>query len=203
MTYGVPYSFVPGTKAKADEVNANFIDILDKIQTTNSRIDTANTTIQECSASIDSKLNIDLSNLSEEGEAMFNGMAYAKDLDGNWTEKYTACAVNTSISTGVTQSYSLSNILPKDSELYEVMIAITAETAATSGALAYLYVSTDKMTNKKPVIKTISRHSSVAYGNNACTVIVGTGRKININSSASSVGASSYNFEIYAYRKVR
>ena len=31
MTFGVPYSFVPGTKAKADEVNANFIDVLTKI----------------------------------------------------------------------------------------------------------------------------------------------------------------------------
>ena len=46
MTYGVPYSFVPGTKAKADEVNANFIDVLDKIKTTNERIDETNSTTQ-------------------------------------------------------------------------------------------------------------------------------------------------------------
>ena len=203
MTYGVPYSFVPGTKAKADEVNANFIDILDKIQTTNSRIDTANTTIQECSSSLDSKLNIDLSNLSEEGESKFNGMAYEKDLDGNWTEKYIACAVSSVLAPGATHSFSLTNFLPSDSNIYEVMVAITAETAATSGALSYIFANTDKMTNKKPIIKTISRHSSVAYGNNACTFIVGTGRKINIVSSANCVGSTTYNFEIYAYRKVR
>ena len=45
MTYGVPYSFVPGTKAKADEVNANFIDVLSKIEDTNTRIDDSNSTI--------------------------------------------------------------------------------------------------------------------------------------------------------------
>lgn len=203
MTYGVPYSFVPGTKAKADEVNANFIDILDKIQTTNGRIDTANTTLQECSSSLATKLNVDLSNISEEGEAMFDGMAYADDLDGNWTEKYTSCAVSATISVGATQSYTLTNALPDDDNIYEVMIAITAQTAATSGATAYLFANTDKMTSKRPLIKVVSRHSSVMYATNACTLIVGAGRKINISNSSNSVGVTTYDFEIYAYRKVR
>lgn len=203
MTYGVPYSFVPGTKAKADEVNANFIDILDKIQTANTRIDTAEETLEECSSSLSQKLNIDLSNISEEGEAMFDGMAYADDLDGNWTEKYVSCAVSSTISTGATHAYSVSSALPNDGKIYEVLVAITAQTAATSGAIAHLFVNTDKMGTKKPLIKAVSRHSSVAYATNACSVIVGTGRKINISSSSSSVGATIYDFEIYAYRKVR
>ena len=38
MTYGVPYSFVPGTKARADEVNANFIDVLNKIDNVDSKV---------------------------------------------------------------------------------------------------------------------------------------------------------------------
>jgi len=203
MTYGVPYSFVPGTKAKADEVNANFIDVLDKIQTTNSRIDTTNTTIQEYSTSLDTKLNVDLSNISTEGQSVISGMASTKDLDGAWTEKYSACAVSTTISLGNTQSYSLVNILPKDQNIYEVMIAITTQTAASSGAISYIFVSTDKMATKKPLIKCVSRHSSIAFAANACSVIVGTDRKININNSSSSVGVTTYNFEIYAYRKVR
>ena len=36
MTSGIPYSFVPGTKAKADEVNANFLAVLNKIEEINS-----------------------------------------------------------------------------------------------------------------------------------------------------------------------
>ena len=48
MTSGILYSFVPGTKAKADEVNANFLAVLNKIEETNS-----------------AKLNVDLSNIDE------------------------------------------------------------------------------------------------------------------------------------------
>ena len=29
MTYNIPYSFIPGTKARAQEVNANFKYVLD------------------------------------------------------------------------------------------------------------------------------------------------------------------------------
>ena len=57
MTYGVPYSFVPGTKAKADEVNANFIDVLDKIKTTNERIDETNSTTQSNKTTLEEKIN--------------------------------------------------------------------------------------------------------------------------------------------------
>ena len=35
MTISVPYSFVPGTKAKAQEVNANFTAITGQIEETN------------------------------------------------------------------------------------------------------------------------------------------------------------------------
>lgn len=44
MTIGIPYSFVPGTKAKAEEVNANFISLYN---------------------SLDSKVNRDFSNLND------------------------------------------------------------------------------------------------------------------------------------------
>ena len=47
MTFGVPYSFVPGTKAKADEVNANFIDVLNKIDTVDSKVTSSTSEISE------------------------------------------------------------------------------------------------------------------------------------------------------------
>ena len=31
MSYSVPYTFIPGTKARAQEVNANFASITDSI----------------------------------------------------------------------------------------------------------------------------------------------------------------------------
>ena len=70
ITSGIPYSFVPGTKAKADEVNANFLAVLNKIEETNS-----------------AKLNVDLSNIDETGKAtldVVNTKADKKELDGEW-----------------------------------------------------------------------------------------------------------------------
>lgn len=203
MTYGVPYSFVPGTKAKADEVNANFIDVLDKIQTTNSRIDTVNTTIQDYSSTFDTKLNRDLSNITEEGQAMFSDMAHTEDLDGQWTIKYAPCAVSTSVSLGGAHNYSLANVLPNDSNIYEVSFTITAQTAATTNAISYLFANTDILTSKRPIIKVVTRHNSIAFATNSCNMLVGTGRTISITSSSASVGVTTYDMEIYAYRKVR
>lgn len=40
MTYGIPYAFVPGTKAKADEVNANFNYLIEQLEDQNSDITT-------------------------------------------------------------------------------------------------------------------------------------------------------------------
>lgn len=203
MTYGVPYSFVPGTKAKADEVNANFLDVLDKIQTANTRIDSASTTIQECSDSLASKLNTDLSNLTAEGQEMFTGLAKESDLDGTWTEKFSALTTSVSIAVGATQTYSLTNLLPKDSHIYEIMMGITTQTASTSGAISHILVNTDYMKGKKVLVKAVSRHSSPNFGANNCNLVVGTGRSIVISSSASSVSATTYSLELYAYRKVR
>lgn len=50
MTFSVPYSFVPGTKAKAQEVNANFNSVAEQIDATNIL-----------------KLNKDCSNISQQG----------------------------------------------------------------------------------------------------------------------------------------
>lgn len=203
MTYGVPYSFVPGTKAKANEVNANFIDVLDKIQTTNARIDTANTNIQSCNTALATKLNADFSNVESSAQTMLDSFAKNTDLDGVWTAKYSSCALDATISIGSAQNYSLSNILPSDNNIYEVIIGITAQTAASSGALSWLYINTDNMKTKKPLLKVISRHSSVAYAAAATSVIVGTGRSITITNNAKSVGVTKYDLEVYAYRKVR
>jgi len=63
MTLSVPYSFVPGTKAKAQEVNANFSSLVEQIDETNSL-----------------KLNKDLSNLAQEGLDFIKNSVSGKNL---------------------------------------------------------------------------------------------------------------------------
>ena len=50
MSYSVPYTFIPGTKARAQEINANFTSITDSIDALDTK-----------------KIDLDLSNISETG----------------------------------------------------------------------------------------------------------------------------------------
>ncbi len=74
MTSSVPYSFVPGAKAKAEEVNANFVAVLDEIEKSNVKIEDLNT----------QKLNKDLSNIDTEGQKVLDTKADKTELDGKW-----------------------------------------------------------------------------------------------------------------------
>ena len=63
MSYTVPYSFIPGTKARAQEVNANF-----------------NALIEYCSAFDTGKMNTDLSNISSDGIALIKNNTSLRNL---------------------------------------------------------------------------------------------------------------------------
>ncbi len=206
MTYGVPYSFVPGTKAKADEVNANFIDVLDKIQTTNERIDETNTTIQtnetSTTSKLDQKANLDLSNLSSTGKSLFDKKANVTDLDDKWVRKHTSLASGKAIGMGVTHNYSLSSYLPS-SGIYEVIVALNAQTASVAGAFVYLQITSDFIKDKVPVLKAITRQANTAHAAGMQTIIVGTSRSISVYNASNTSNEASYGIDVYAYRKVR
>ncbi len=63
MTFSVPYSFVPGTKAKAQEVNANFSSVAEQIDETNNL-----------------KLNKDCSNISNDGLNVIKNTVSGKNI---------------------------------------------------------------------------------------------------------------------------
>lgn len=208
MTYGVPYSFVPGTKAKADEVNANFIDVLNKIEDTNLRIDTTNETIttknSELTSTINTKVtevkqlansraNLDLSNLSSTGKNVLNAKANAADIDGKWTYKYIVLISNVSFNGTSALSYSLSNYLPKDNNVYEVLINANI----SESGWKRLYISSDL---EKSYVPICASNKFAASG--SMLMPIGTGRKINISRSTSYGGVIDQLY-ISAYRKVR
>jgi len=206
MTYGVPYSFVPGTKAKADEVNANFIDILDKIQTVNSRVDTTNETIQanadSSKAALALKASTDLSNLSSTGKSVLNAKANKTDLDGNWTRKVLQCASGKAIASGGVNTYSLKSYLPSDSRTYEVVASIMATTAATANTYYYFCLRTDILTDNMPCLAAITRTAAVDRAAGISTVPVGKGRSITVVNFSGS-GNATYELCLHGYRKVK
>lgn len=185
MTYSVPYSFVPGTKAKADEVNANFNDVIDKLSTTN------NTVAQ--------KLNLDLSNINEDGQEILDAKADVVDLDGNWTLKNQTLLSGETIVASDYKTYSLSSYLPSDNNVYEVIITGAVESKTTSNNYANISIQSPLCS-----YQTIARFSGATkIDGNSVIIPVSTNREIYIYSTPTQSGNMTVGLKANAYRKAR
>lgn len=209
MTYSVPYSFVPGTKAKADEVNANFIDVLSKIEDTNTRIDESNSSLDsglsEVTDKIDElaeqKLDLDLSNISKTGQKLFDAKANTSALDGSWTIKQATIA-NKSITKDVTQTFSLSSYLPDKTNKYEILVSMLATSDTGSHSCFFLYLKTDYLTTNMPICRA-SRADGYAFSAGIATLLTSSGRKISVYNTTSANDTTDYTLKLHAYRRVK
>ena len=205
MTYGVPYSFVPGTKAKADEVNANFIDVLNKIEDTNTKITTINeqfsqrfedeveslsSQIADCEAS---KLDLSLSNLDTQGKSIIDAKADASLLDGKWTTKTIQLCNEKVIAAGETQTLSLESCFPDTTNLYMFIL----DGYFQVGSSAFIYMSTDKSGS------ICALRTTIKYGDINVVAVSGSKREITVLSQPSSSGTNKYTLAIRGYRKIR
>ncbi len=205
MTYGVPYSFVPGTKARADEVNANFIDVLNKIDTVDSKVTSSTSEISERIddevSTLDTKidavdaanLNLSLSNINADGQKLFDAKANASLLDGAWYTGSKQIVAQKSITPGVTQTYSLASYFPDSTNLYEFILDGLVETSGT----VFIYIETDK-TGGICAFRTISKHAGMQS-----IMLTGAGRTLKVVNQSGSSGTSKYTLIIKGYRKVR
>ena len=162
MTYGVPYSFVPGTKAKASEVNANFIDVLEKIEDSNSRI----TQLEE-------------------------NKADNSDIDGIWTIKTQTLADNVSLTGSSALSINISGYLPNDSNIYEVLISGVGTSSSTSGQACICFILSDIVRSNVCIFRDLPRTSSPIYTGGNTIMPVGTGRRIELVRSSNYYGTVS------------
>ena len=203
MTFGVPYSFVPGTKAKADEVNANFIDVLTKIEDTNLRIDETNSNADSKNSEIDAKFdqvdnnlnqcaNLDFSNISSVAQAKFDAKANVSDIDGSWISKSVTLMSSTTLSNTDTKILSLSSYLPEDGNVYEVLMYVTGVCSST-GAFNF-------STNYGGL-------QAIRCKNNECSCVcilpVNASRELRIIPSGVTAGTTKAEVFLRAYRKVR
>lgn len=185
MTLSVPYSFVPGTKAKADEVNANFIAVLDKIEET----DTA-------------KANVDLSNLDSTGQSVMNSKADKTELDGNWTSILVNLASALTINKETTSlQFDLSGYLPDDEDIYEILLTGRCVTANKSGAYLAMLVKTDLFPNNMYICNARTRDSLNLTGAGSVLLPIGKERILYLNRTNEYEGVFYLNLD--GYRKVR
>lgn len=167
MTYGVPYSFVPGTKARADEMNANFIDVLDKIESSNSRITTLET-----------------------------DKADATTLDGSWVSSESTIANATSLNGTTDLTISLSSYLPDDGNLYEVMIDANITSSATSGQYCCLIMGGSGHFGCFVAVCRPRSNASVQAGGQAM-FLVNSSRNIVIHRASNYYGTANINVKGY------
>ena len=194
MTYIVPYSFVPGTKAKADEVNADFIYLTNILDDTNERIDDCNTEISALQTNLDKKS----STLNESIAKKAN----STDLDGNWVYKYVVLinATNLYNASNSTAGYSLSSYLPSGGNLYEILVRGSILTGNTSGNYAPLYLTTDWSSSYAfSVCSNRTRANATIEACGSCTVLARN--RINMFRRSNYTGTATV--ELLGYRKVR
>lgn len=203
MTFGVPYSFVPGTKAKADEVNANFIDVLSKIEDANSRIDEtisdANTKSEEVATkfeeinnSLEQKVDLDFSNISGVAQAKFDAKANTSDIDGKWVAKRVVLSDTTTFSNTANKTFSLSSYLPQDGNVYEVKFFVAGNSSKVGQYNYSLGFGSEQL--------------FFVSGNNFSSNILGivsTARTLTISPTSLCSGTNQFSVTLVAYRKVR
>ncbi len=196
MTSSVPYSFVPGSKAKAEEVNANFVAVLDEVEKSNIKI-----------SELDSqKLDKDLSNIDEQGQKVLDAKADKTEIDGNWTSKSSYIANGVTTNASYNKSFDLSSFLPEDENVYEVIISVIIRSSTKLNDLVGLYVSSSCSGSIAlcRISTIVSGLAQVASGN--CIIPIGKDRKINFfvgDESAGSSYSGGCTFRMTSYRKAR
>ena len=187
MTSGIPYSFVPGTKAKADEVNANFLAVLNKIEETNS-----------------AKLNVDLSNIDETEKAtldVVNTKADKKELDGEWQYCHYVLALDVPLTSPTPLSFDLSSYMPKDENIYEIILSVRIVTESGNGMYAAGLLKSTPMENNVYFCNARSRTTSSATASGCGIIPLGADKIITIMRTTDYTGKISITFD--GFRKVR
>ncbi len=199
MTFNIPYSFVPGTKAKANEVNANFIAVIDELDKINTNIDTLN-------SSVETKAEVNLTNLNQEGQKILDDKADKSEIDGVWTSKSNYIAQNITITTNFNKTYDLSSLLPDDDNIYEVIIGSIIRTGSDLNNCVGVTASTELCNTvfMGRAVTRINNYNDVDSCN--CTIPIGTDRHLTIK-AGSETNANSHpngcSFRLSGYRKVR
>lgn len=195
MTSSVPYSFVPGTKAKADEVNANFIAVLDRIEQVN--------------ADTKTQLNTSLTNYSDNLTGSITNLTNTKadrsEIDGCWTYAYIYIAQNFTIPAGYQQTFDLSGVLPNDGQVYEIILNAMIRTGTAAGNALDLVAGSD-LAGGLFVCRAVTRINGVnqiASGSVVIPIPANRQVRFTVSAASSTSHPNGCSFKISAYRKAR
>ena len=123
---------------------------------------------------------------------------------GQWVNKTMVLIDSqTSFSSGQERKYDLSEYLPNDGAIYEVILSASIITAASSGSSLNLLAYTDFLKGAINVCRVVTRSNAIMYSAGSVTLVVGQQRTISL---AASTGSSGTNYadaaSVKGYRKV-
>ncbi len=132
-------------------------------------------------------------------------LAKQQDIDGMWIYKpMYLIKTNTSFTSEQERKYDLSDYLPNDGCLYEVILTVSVVTGDTSGDGINLLTYSDFIPTAINLCRAITRTDSAALTSGNAITLIGTGRWVSL---VASVGSSGTNYvdsaQLKAYRKVR
>lgn len=193
MTSSVPYSFIPGAKAKAEEVNANFISVLGKIEETNVKIENTNS----------QKADRNLSNLDTAGQEILDAKADKIELDGKWVNKVYTIFSSKTFTVNQSITYDLSSYLPNDGNVYEVLFQSYQRTGNVAGNSTSSVLTSDIFTSYgirlgRCTTRTASSQSSSGSG----ILPVGAGRTVTYQNIDANGTSGDCGLVAVGYRKV-
>ena len=145
---------------------------------------------------LNNKSDIDLNNLNSEGQ---------EKLDGEWVTplEYNPIIENINLNSSTYLELDLTELLPKDNNIYECIISGTVTTGSTSGNNAYISLKQlNNNSNWFDVCRAQTRSSSTVGSIGSCIMPIGIDRKITLYRSTSLHGTVN-NIKLNSYKKVR
>ncbi|MCD7780467.1 MAG: hypothetical protein LUH05_07330 [Candidatus Gastranaerophilales bacterium] len=124
------------------------------------------------------------------------------ELDGSWTGSSNTMASSSVLSATSTVSYDLSEYLPDDGEIYDVILSGSFSSGASSGYTTDVRISTDVATGFINFACAITRTSSSVYSSGQIILPVGSERVVTLT-NATDYNTNIVVFRAFNYRKVR
>lgn len=131
-------------------------------------------------------------------------LAKEQDIDGMWVFNKFELFSKKKLSENYDQTFDLSNYLPNDGNIYEIILSFMGRTADSVSSQFEIGYYTDIMTNFVYMMRNVTRTNSSVTACGSSLGIVGRGRTVRIlQGSAASGTTGECACTILAYRKVR
>ena len=124
------------------------------------------------------------------------------EIDGVWAGSYSVIFTGVSFTAGQSRTYSLSEYLPNNGNIYEVLFIGRVTTGATAGDTARLHLTTSVIPTSYPFVAAQTPAARAMYVIGSVLMPVGVDRNIKVTNTSAGDTAT-FELAVSAYRKVR